>query len=134
MRKDLWSLVAFLILVAGIFYVANYSADTAVYECTGMMAKASDNYPTPLFIKVTQHRWWAFWASPLDGWLQWEVQIPGDDPAKAIKTDFFQIKRVGQSGSYLSLYRYKAGETVDLTKPSQGVFSHHKQFSNAQNK
>jgi hypothetical protein len=122
MRKVLWSLlgVAFLIAVAGFFY----SVDSAVYECSGTVTKDKTNYAgQTVFIKVTTKRWWAFWttsATPWDGLLLLEAQSPDADPANVIKILNFDIKR---NGSYLFLYRSKAGETVDMTKPGQGYFS-----------
>jgi len=145
-------LVGTFLIVAALLVVFDYSSETAIYECSGTVTKASNTSgPTTLFIKVTQNRWWAFW-DPADGRLRWEYtngNIPtvhGDDPnaLRWIRTgpdtlkaappfagmmyfadareDFFVTKRVD---TFLTLYRWpKAGETVDLTtKSTQGRFA-----------
>jgi hypothetical protein len=154
MRKLLgYLVVAFLIVAALLFVVANYSSDTAIYECSGVVTTA-ESAPITLFARITQYRWWAFWA-PLDGLLRLELQsttgniptIP-DDPlaARWFKTGPNSSKPAPFPGlifgpssspnerenlfgierveSYLVLYRWpNAGETVDLTEAGQGQFS-----------
>src|SRR6516164_4891694 len=151
MRKVLPFLVVGFLIVAALIGSLNYSSDTAIFECSGVMSAPNNSSgPITLFVEITQYGWWAFW-NPLDGLLRLEIQsgrIPTvtDDPlaVRWFKTgpnsskpapfpglrfcsppheseDLFGIDRVE---SYLALYRWpKAGETVDLTEPGQGQFS-----------
>jgi hypothetical protein len=85
MRKVLPFLVVGFLIVAALIGSLNYSSDTAVYECSGVMTTSkNESGPTTLFAEITQYRWWAFW-NPLDGLLRLEIQsgrIPTvpDDP------------------------------------------------------
>src|SRR5262245_21987083 len=88
MRKVLRFLVGGFLIVAALLVAYHYSSDTAIYECSGMVTKASNTSgPVTLFIKITQNRFWVFWNS--DGLLRWEYTdgriptVPGDDPKAA---------------------------------------------------
>ena len=86
MRKVLGFLIVAVFIVAALIV---YSADTAIYECSGVMKTenektGTESHPITLFAEITQYRWWAFW-NPLDGLLRLEIQsghIPTvpDDP------------------------------------------------------
>jgi hypothetical protein len=153
MLRVLPFLVVGFLIVAALIGSLDYSSDTAIYECSGVMT-ASDNSsgPIALFAEITQYRWWAFW-NPLDGLLRLEIQsgrIPTvpDDPSAArwFKTgpnstrpapfpglrfgspsspnEREDLFGIGRVESYLVLYLWpKAGETVDLTEAGQGQFS-----------
>src|SRR6516225_9406436 len=81
-------LVVGFLIVASLIGSLNYSSDTAIYECSGVMtAPNNSSGPITLFAEITQYRWWAFW-NPLDGLLRLEIQsgrIPTvpDDPSAA---------------------------------------------------
>jgi hypothetical protein len=84
MRK-VWGflVVAVLIVVACVFVAANYSEDSAIYECSGVMKTGNEktgneSHPTTLFIKITQYRWWAFWDR-LNGLLHLEIPFTAED-------------------------------------------------------
>jgi len=151
MRKVFRFLVGGFLIAAALLVAYHYSSDTAIYECYGMLTKAkasNTSVPVTLFIKITQNRFWVFW-NPLDGVLRMEdatgsiPTVPGDDPMAPrwvqtgpgkrtalffpglvtanAREDLFAVKRVD---TFLYLYRWpKAGETVDLTKSTQGGFS-----------
>jgi hypothetical protein len=153
MLRVLPFLVVGFLIVAALIGSLDYSSNTAIYECSGVMT-ASDNSsgPIALFAEITQYRWWAFW-NPLDGLLRLEIQsgrIPTvpDDPSAArwFKTgpnsarpapfpglrfgspsspnEREDLFGIGRVESYLVLYLWpKAGETVDLTEAGQGQFS-----------
>src|SRR5215471_3970283 len=88
MRKVLPFLVVGFLIVAALIGSLNYSTDTAIYECSGVMtAPNNSSGPTTPFAQITQYRWWSFW-NPLDGLLRLEIQtgrIPTvpDDPSAA---------------------------------------------------
>ena len=88
MRKVLPFLVVGFLIVAALIGSLNYSSDTAIFECSGVMtAPNNPSGPTTLFAEITQYRWWAFW-NPLNGLLRLEIQtahIPTtpDDPLAA---------------------------------------------------
>jgi len=88
MRKVLPFLVVGFLIVAALIGSLNYSSDTAIYECSGVMtAPNNSSGPITLFAQITQYGWWAFW-NPLDGLLRLEIQsgrIPTvpDDPLAA---------------------------------------------------
>ena len=88
MRKVLPFLVIGFLIVAALIGSLNYSSDTAIYECSGVMtAPNNSSGPITLFAEITQYGWWAFW-NPLDGLLRLEIQsgrIPTvpDDPLAA---------------------------------------------------
>jgi hypothetical protein len=106
-------LVVIFLVVAALVVDANYGLYSAIYECSGVMTrKPNKSDPITLFIRITQYRWWRWWAS--DGVLR--LEIPST--TTPIRKDIFAIKRVG---SYLNLYSWpQGGETMDLTKPGQG--------------
>ena len=88
MRKVLPFLVVGFLIVAALIGSLNYSSDTAIYECSGLMTNLPEVpksvNPITLFAEITQYRWWTFW-NPLDGLLRLEIQsarIPTvtDDP------------------------------------------------------
>jgi hypothetical protein len=85
MRKVLPFLVVGFLIVVALIGSLNYSTDTAIYECSGVMtAPNNSSGPTTLFAQITQYRWWSFW-NPLDALLRLEIQsarIPTviDDP------------------------------------------------------
>src|SRR6516162_9677407 len=88
MRKVLPFLVVGFLILAALIGSLNYSSDTAIYECSGVMTDLpgvpNSVSPITLFAEITQYRWWAFW-NPLDGLLRLEIQsgrIPtvSDDP------------------------------------------------------
>jgi hypothetical protein len=93
-----FSVVAVLIVVACVFVVANYSEDSAIYECSGVMRTenektGNESHPTTLFIKITQYRWWANWFDPIDGLLHLEIPFTAepiptipDDPGALLKS------------------------------------------------
>jgi hypothetical protein len=90
MLRALPFLVVGFLIVAALIGSLNYSSDTAIYECSGVMtAPNNSSGPITLFAEITQYRWWAFW-NPLDGLLRLEIQsttgviptIP-DDPLAA---------------------------------------------------
>src|SRR5262245_19227792 len=79
----------FLIVAAALVVPFYYNSDTAIYECSGKVTKASVNTsgPIKLFIKVRQYKWWAFWNT-LNGVLRWEdaagsIPTTPDDPSPA---------------------------------------------------
>jgi hypothetical protein len=146
-------LVVGFLIIAALIGSLNYSLDTAIYECSGVMtAPNNSSGPITLFAEITHYRWWAFW-NPLDGLLRLEIQsghIPtvSDDPlaVRWFKTGPDSVKAPRFPGlvfgpqsspkeredlfgirrveSYLILYRWpNAGETVDLTEAGQGQFS-----------
>ena len=88
MRKVLPFLVVGFLIVTALIGSLNYSSDTAIYECSGVMtAPNNSSGPITLFAQITQYGWWAFW-NPLDGLLRLEIQsgrIPTvpDDPLAA---------------------------------------------------
>ena len=153
MRKVLPFLIVGFLILAALIGSLNYSSDTAIYECSGVMTNLpgvpNSVNPITLFAEITKYRWWAFW-NPLDGLLRLEIQsarIPTvpDDPlaVRWFKTGPnsqrpapFPGLRFGSPNeredlfgiervdSYLVLYRWpNAGETVDLTEAGQGQFS-----------
>ena len=153
MLRVLPFLVVGFLIVAALIGSFNYSSDTAIYECSGVMtAPNNSSGPITLFAEITQYRSWAFW-NPLDGLLRLEIQsgriptVPDDpSPARWSKTGPDSRKPAPFPGlrfgppsstneredlfgidrveSYLVLYRWpKAGETVDLTEAGQGQFS-----------
>jgi len=153
MRKALPFLVVGFLIVAALIGSLNYSSETAIYECSGVMTDPNNpSRPITLFAQITQYGWWAFW-NPLDGLLRLEIQtgriptVPDDPRAERwFKTGPnsqrpapFPGLRFGPPSSpneredlfgitrvesYLVLYRWpKAGETVDLTEAGQGQFS-----------
>ena len=82
-------LVVGFLIVAALIGSLNYSSDTAIYECSGVMTNSpgvpNSVNPIQLFAEITQYRWWANWFGPLDGLLRLEIQsarIPTvpDDP------------------------------------------------------
>ena len=88
MRKVLPFLIVGLLILAALIGSLNYSSDTAIYECSGVMTDLpgvpNSVNPITLFAEITKYRWWAFW-NPLDGLLRLEIQsarIPTvpDDP------------------------------------------------------
>ena len=91
MRKVLGFLIVAVFIVAALIV---YSADTAIYECSGVMKTenektGTESHPNTLFAEITQYRWWAFWQ-PLDGLLRLEISsttgvipIIPDDPLAA---------------------------------------------------
>ena len=153
MRKVLPFLVVGFLIVVALIGSLNYSSDTAIYECSGVMtAPNNSSGPITLFAEITQYRWWAFW-NPLDGLLRLEIQsgriptIP-DDPGAArwfgtgpntatpappfpgilFGPRPFAVREdlfgIKRVADHLILYRWpKAGETVDLTEAGQGQFS-----------
>jgi len=142
--------VAFAVLIAGLFVVPEYGSDTTIYECSGMATNVKfpkEPAQLTLFVKVTENRWWAF--KPLNGMLRFEdasghIPIIADDPnpdrwfltgsgkapaplfpgllsSDGNRENLWAIRRVD---TFLNLYRWpKAGETVDMTKASDGLFS-----------
>ena len=91
MRRVLGFLIVAVFIVAALIV---YSADTAIYECSGVMKTenektGTESHPITLFAEITQYRWWAFWQ-PLDGLLRLEISsttgvipIIPDDPLAA---------------------------------------------------
>jgi hypothetical protein len=152
MRKFLRVLVAIFLLPAILLAAVYYSSSTSIYECVGTVTKASNtSAPGTLFAKITLYRPWAYWMNPIDGVLRLEHSngtfptIPGDDPGanRLIRTgsglytapyfpglvmssgkareDLFIAR---SADTFLNLFRWpKAGETLDLTKSTQGRFS-----------
>jgi hypothetical protein len=88
MLRVLPFLVVGFLIVAALIGSLNYSSDTAIYECSGVMtAPNNSSGPITLFAEITQYRWWAFW-NPLNGLLRLEIQsgrMPPvlDDPSAA---------------------------------------------------
>ena len=114
MRKGV---VAFLIVVAALVFVANYDRYTVAYECSGVMKTT----PITLFVKITQYRWWAFYGGgrpTLDGVLWLEPPTT----TGAFRYDIFGIKH--NLAGYLDVYRWPdGGEVVDDFKKLDGQFS-----------
>ena len=74
MRKVLPFLIVGLLILAALIGSLNYSSDTAIYECSGVMTVPNNSSgPTTLFAEITQYRWWAFW-NPFDGLLLWKFK------------------------------------------------------------
>jgi hypothetical protein len=95
MRKVLPFLVVGFLIIVALLGSLNYSLDTAIYECSGVMRTenektGNESHPTTLFIEITHYRWWAFWDPPLDGLLRLETPFTAqpiptipDDPSAA---------------------------------------------------
>ena len=136
MRKVLPFLVVGFLIVAALIGSLNYSSDTAIYECSGVMtAPNNSSGPITLFAEITQYGWRAFW-NPLDGLLRLEIQsgriptVPDDPlavrwfktgPNSLVPAPFFPGLRfgprtspneredlfgIGRVESYLVLYRW----------------------------
>ena len=76
MRKVLPFLIVGFLILAALIGSLNYSSDTAIYECSGVMTDLpgvpNSVNPITLFAEITKYRWWAFW-NPLDGLLRLEI-------------------------------------------------------------